>query len=406
VGLFFASFEHAYGAFASKHRLVALTADIEPVLLNAARTRFAPWGLFEDLPNDGANQFFNSSKEGDQFVCKIVDGKEHCGASDKGVDDKDLKTALDGVWFPMWVAKYMQKRREQFCYLSVIDSDMLFIQPVGRYLPDCGRMEASAVPPLKSDAAKSKGAEWPDWDVSFAAYGPELKVPWADNARKVGLTKNNFTRPNGGMVMVSLRDGRLAWFFTFRWAQVSNWLIQPSVGPEGLQDTFEKWATYLLEEFRGMDQASLALLLSSFDINRLPKLLGWGDECEVCSKAVDVNLNLVETDIPMVGGVQPVVRFRALPAHILNHPESMPGGKHSRDLLMVHLKGNWWRVALMKNTIQNGDATRRLEWNADSLMLYLLCLETWQVALPEESRLPRSLGTFSIQQGRPAFWDN
>merc|ERR1719424_1185697 len=51
-GPFFASFERAYGAAVTKHRLVALTSSVDPALLEVARKRFAPWGHFESLSHD------------------------------------------------------------------------------------------------------------------------------------------------------------------------------------------------------------------------------------------------------------------------------------------------------------------------------------------------------------------
>lgn len=141
---------------------------------------------------------------------------------------------------------------------------------------------------------------------------------------------------------------------------------------------WKMWQDELIDDFRGNDPAGLALLLSSYDTARLPSLLGW-KSCRVCSEPVEAHIGMYggEGNMP--------VRFRAFPARVLNHAESMQDGTFPNDLLIVHLKGTWWRIVL-SNGLQTTDATRTPAWNRDAMALHRLTFYEWQFALPPELR--------------------
>ncbi|CAJ1454181.1 unnamed protein product, partial [Effrenium voratum] len=80
-----------------------------------------------------------------------------------------------------------------------------------------------------------------------------------------------------------------------------------------------QWQALLVKEFRGNDQAGLALLVSSFRTDDLQYLLGW-ENCIICEESYPAQLRMY------AGEGDLTVRFRALPARILNHPEAMVDG--------------------------------------------------------------------------------
>jgi len=64
----------------------------------------------------------------------------------------------------------------------------------------------------------------------------------------------------------------------------------------------------------------------------------------------------------------------------------MPGGTFSEELLIVHLKGLWWRTMLPQGGTFFMDNHRRSAWNRDALLLHWLLYETWHFDLPPEAR--------------------
>lgn len=202
-GPFFASFERAYGpANVLKHRLVALTSNVDPRLLAAARKRFRPWGHFETLSQEDLRdgKAFTESHYGsaaewqdDALECgvELHPGQTGCKLSSESIDKRDMKTSLDSLWFPWRVAAYLRDHASGFCYAAVMDSDLLFVRPLGQFLPDCSLQNDIAIPAV-------------DWDVAFTVYDPKFRVPWADEPSKVGRTGKGFRRINCGVVLLSL----------------------------------------------------------------------------------------------------------------------------------------------------------------------------------------------------------
>mmetsp|Transcript_87476 Transcript_87476/g.282609 ORF Transcript_87476/g.282609 Transcript_87476/m.282609 type:complete len:558 (+) Transcript_87476:96-1769(+) len=385
-GPFFASFERAYGASARRHRLVAFVADVDEHLVEAARKRFSPWGQFESLKDGkidikgGSDQLFGGKAPGggtDMFVCKFKeDGTKMCLTDESS--KRDEQVAVDSLWFPWRIISYLKEHEADFCYAAVLDSDMLFVRPLGRFLPLCTKDDVAGNLPNGSHVGAS-------WDVAFTAYGPEFRVPWADDAAKVGRTKAGLTRINCGVVLLSLQrhELELARRFMAKWVHVSYQLLtggeRDNVDPESTS-VWKVWQEMLLDEFRGTDQAGLVLLVCSYKIEQLFELLGWGPgKCRVCEEDVEASLALFADELPLP------IRFRAFPAFSLNHPEAMVDGAFAPDLHIVHLKGLWWRAVLNQGLL-NRDATRSPNWHRDALALQRLVSETWQMALPLDIR--------------------
>lgn len=386
-GPLFASFERAYGAAAARHRIAAFYVDVDEGLLAAAKERFSPWLRVVALPQDakegmkgGSAKTYGKDTEGkgDNVKCMFAEGRvTSCRVQEEAQDNRDFKTMIDSLWFPWRIARYLKENADGFCYMAVMDSDVLFVNPLGHYLPDCSR---GAVLAGAGVGGHGGGA---DWDVAFTVYDEHLKVPWAEDPAKVGRTKNGLTRLNCGLVLVSLRDVLLARRFMSKWAHVSHQLLTAGEGSGEESDgvMWKIWQTQLEDDFRGNDQAGLVLLTTAYDTSRLESLLGWGPgACEVCSRSVEARLDLFQDELPLP------IRFRGLPARILNHPESMVDGVFPPGLRILHLKGLWWRMALGKGVLF-WDATRRPDWHRDALALQRLVSETWQLALRPEDKI-------------------
>mmetsp|Transcript_118565 Transcript_118565/g.382783 ORF Transcript_118565/g.382783 Transcript_118565/m.382783 type:complete len:562 (-) Transcript_118565:101-1786(-) len=377
-GPFLASFERAYGAAASQHRVVVFHVSIEPQMLEVAKERFSPWAhfqpLWQNLTGD-MDEHYNTTTTGnsDSMVCEWDGGRiKHCNITEDGLKHRGSKVSRNNYLFPFHVASYLAAHGQGFCYAVLIDSDTLFVRPIGRFLPKCELGEAAK--------------DQVDWDVAFTVYDPEFMVPWAEDPADVGRTARGFSRVNTGVILLNLLDPSLAQAFLPRWAEVTAWLTE--AGDEALGRTWvgedkrqwEVWHDELLVEFKGPNQAGLVLLVCSYRIGQLRSVLGWGSACGACSRPVEAQLELLADDPPLR------VRFRALPARILNHPESMPDGNFPPDLMVVHLKGLWWRNALPRGATFLTDDHRRSTWNRDSLALHRLLYETWHFALPPEAR--------------------
>ena len=68
--------------------------------------------------------------------------------------------------------------------------------------------------------------------------------------------------------------------------------------------------------------------------------------------------------------------MRFFPARCLNWAESTADGALPAEAHVVHLKGLWWRKLLEALAAEGSvrdyvTPTRRLEWNADALKLWL-----------------------------------
>jgi len=383
-GPFLASFERAYDAAALKHRVVIFTASVDPKMLQAAKSRFAPWVDFEPLPEEAGQDFAVAD---DNMVCEFEEGKiTVCNAVANSVTGRQNKVVRNNVMLPVHIEAYLKRgKATEFCYVVIIDSDTLFVRPLGAFLPDCTAESGWQV----------------DWEVGITVYDPDFHVPWAEDPAEAGRTSGGFSRINAGVVLISLAQPELALFFLHRWAQATSWL--QSGGEEGLEEgepwpdeakrVWQDWGQTLLREFKGPNQASLALLLCSYETERLPELLGWGSACEACQRGVEVKLKIFPEE------AETQLRMRALPARLLNHPESMRDGRFAPDLLVIHLKGMWWRNILPRGLTNLADSFRRSTWNRDSLALHWLLYDTWQLALPPEAR-HASLKALSPEDGR------
>jgi len=371
-GPFLASFERAYGASASRHRVVAFTADVDERLRDAAEKRFSPWARIEVLQKaqmslkGGSEQIYGKQAESqsENMACSMDGNRiKHCEMFKEALDSRDFRTMLDSLMFPWRITQYLKEHADGFCYAAIMDSDMLFVQPLGQYLPKC---------------ETGGGA---DWDVAFTVYDHKFKVPWADDPAAAGRTQHGLSRVNCGLVLLNLHDVTLAKRFLSKWVHVTHDMLTAGVGGDAEDyDQWRHWEEQLGKEFRGNDQAGLVLLLSGYDTTRLHSLLGWGPgACEVCETPVEVRLDAFQDEKPLP------VRFRAFPARVLNHPEAMEGGAFSEDLRIVHLKGLWWRLYLSKGML-TWDATRRPEWHAEAMALQGLSRMIWQMAVPEEAR--------------------
>lgn len=394
-GTFLASFERAYGSAAGSHRVVVFHASVDQGVLNAAKERFGPWAHFEALPRGDLvgeeKEHYDSQVTGnsDNMVCGYTDDKRlHCQVTEEGSQHRGEKVDRNNFWFPVHVSSYAKAHAsEGYCHLVLIDSDTLFVRPLGQFLPDCA-----------SDDPQQA------WDVGFTVYDPNFLVPWAETSAEVGRTRSGLTRLNTGVVLVRLHDPLLAEAFLLRWAQTTIWLS--SGGEEALgqkwegedKARWEVWREELVGELRAPAQAGLALLLCSYQTDRLPSLIGW-ETCSACTAPVTAQLDVFEGEVPTT------VRLRALPARMLNHPESMIRGSFPSDLLVVHLKGQWWRAVLPRGAAFFEDPHRKASWNRDAIGLHKLLYETWHAAVPPEVwpsdsfQLEMSPDTYSRLQG-------
>eukprot|EP00931_Biecheleriopsis_adriatica_P101518 TRINITY_DN76636_c0_g1_i1.p1 TRINITY_DN76636_c0_g1~~TRINITY_DN76636_c0_g1_i1.p1 ORF type:complete len:539 (-),score=97.93 TRINITY_DN76636_c0_g1_i1:47-1663(-) len=391
-GPLFASFERAYGAAVVKHRFVAFTLHVPLQTLESARKRFSPWGLFQNLTDyitdahidGGTEQHYGEQTEMDSgsIVCGKKHGVKMCEVPSYGQANRDKKTELDSLWFPNAVAAYLENESEGFKFAVLTDSDMLFVGPLGQY--------------LRANSEDAAGP--PDWDVAFTVYDPDFHVPWHDDPAEAGRTLGGYSRINCGVVLLNLENTNTVVRFMKKWTHVSGVLTEVHQAFVKDADVTEstrssaaanlsiwvKWQHELVEEFRGNDQAGLALLVSSYRTGDLKYLLGWGEQCLLCQESWTSQLKCY------TGEKELAVRFRALPARVLNHPEAMVDGAFPKDLLIVHMKGLWWRVAIGKGILTT-TATRDPSWARDALGLYKLVFETWQLGLPEEHRLQSTL---------------
>lgn len=414
-GPFLASFERAYGEEAQTHRLVTCTARVEQELVDIARRRFSPWALFEPLPRMG-NMHDDIETIYDTMDTCVPDDKGDCIVPEETLETRDTKTTMDSLWFPSFVADYLKDQGKEFRYAVIMDSDVLFVRKLGPFLAGgpvassdgvaeeeeahateyfAGAQDGVGHTSAIGDAADA-AASRADWDVAFTVYGPDFTAPWAADAAGVGRTHGGFTRVNCGVVLLSLRNVTLAQRFLRKWVHVSAMLTR---GGDGLsQEEGMPWEVFqgaLLEQFRGNDQAGLALLLCSYDLALLPEVLGWG-RCKVCRQPVKAELELFVGEDPLH------LRFLGLPARVLNHPEAMEDGVFPPGLRIVHLKGLWWRTVLSQGNLFTWDATRRAHWHRDALLLHRLVAGTWRAALSPEV-LARAAPLWPMLGGKTRF---
>lgn len=377
-GPLFASFERAYRGGAARHRLVALTMGVQPSILRLAEARFAPWLRFEAF--DAADETLKAAAEvqrdswkGAQVWCGAGEDEKCRPKALEGEAQKGLKIAMNAIKF-MWASGYLRDHAQGFQYSVLVDSDILFFRPLDHYLPDGGV----------------------DWDVAFCTLDTDLRTPWTEVAEEIGATERGYRRLHTDILLLSLRDVDLAGRYLHRLALVADtFLTAGAHRPHSEQQRWRRWQEELVHEFGGIAEAALALLLSSYNTASLATLLAWRD-CRVCSTTLEAHLALDGEESPMS------VRFRALPARALNHAESMLDGAFPEDLLIVHLKGTWWRVLLGSNLLAF-DTTRRPDWNRDALMLYSVCFSEWQFVLPPENRSGPAVVLYDVECKIPSW---
>merc|ERR1719221_1133622 len=110
------------------------------------------------------------------MVCELGEGRiKNCNVTEEGIIGRGAKVSRNNNWFPIHVAEYLQANRgEGFCYAVLIDSDTLFVRPLGPFLP-----------PFEPGARRTV-----DWDVAFTVYDPAFSAPWAKESSEVGRTQN------------------------------------------------------------------------------------------------------------------------------------------------------------------------------------------------------------------------
>lgn len=397
---FLASFERAYGAHAVKHRLLVFVTDVPEWMVQLAAARFGPWCWFERLGPVSASVYGEDAPNSGTFLCGVEgDGQVHCEVDNELTRQRKTKVDFRDTLLQSGIIQHLEQHDGRFCYAVFIDSDTLFVRPIGDFLPPCGLEEHS----FSRDEATQQPANGVDWDVAITAYDEHFVVPWSGDTASVARTRGGLIRINGGVVLVSLRRVELAKRFLRTWANVAVWLDtggeEPLAGVEWSLDERARWRHWrdgINAEFRGPSQASLVLLLCSFETAQLPELLGWGS-CRACAETVEAQIQL-RWDEPVLP-----VRFRAFPARQLNHPESMPNlGAFAPELRIVHLKGFWWRQVLDNHALFLVDEFRRTDWNRDALMLHYQLYETWAQELPVERRARKDArGIFFGPDGQP-----
>ncbi|CAJ1351683.1 unnamed protein product [Effrenium voratum] len=327
-------------------------------------------------PDGGTEQHYgeDSETESGAITCfRTSKGRLACNVPEHGQETRDTKTQLDSLWFPQAVAAYLDGHGKNFDFAVLMDSDTLFVGLV----PSNEFSDGTACP----------------------VFQTAMKVPWSDNPAEAGWqelpgvgsqseTPKGYARINCGVVLLNLADPSLA---ARTWdvdtcravltevdaarrrlqglrhvSAVMMELHQAVSSTDGSSELAVKdavysaaarnltlwlqWQALLVKEFRGNDQAGLALLVSSFRTDDLQYLLGW-ENCIICEESYPAQLRMY------AGEGDLTVRFRALPARILNHPEAMVDGTFPPELRVVHLKGLWWRMAVGKGVLTS-TATR------------------------------------------------
>jgi len=278
-GPFFASFERAYGAAAAGHRVVAFTANVQPRVLEAARERFKPWGKFDPFVLEGPHYPLHDDNAEATYGmrCNRAEGEEKRCFIRKGAFVNNLKSGANVVIRFRQAASYIAEHGNDFQFVAIMDSDMLFVQPLDDFLfgPATSELRAECMPGATCEDARQARVPEDSWDLAFTAYGSDLAVPWAEAPERVGRTKSGFRRINSGMVLLRPRDPALASRFLSRWARVSELLLTAGMSaPESDRALWRGWQDQLVGEFDGNDQAALVLLLCSYATERLGSSAG------------------------------------------------------------------------------------------------------------------------------------
>lgn len=371
------SFERVYGASgATRHRIVVFTKTVKGSQLQQAQARFGHFTEFISDASDGGmpgepdtSQEWSIFKDRLDLVCAPSgpEGQMNCKASGYDEQMRNVRTTFDSVVFPLRAAKQMRAIRKEpdgmrFCYFALIDSDMLFVRPLDIFLPDCG--------------SGFEAAPAVDWHAAFTYYDKQFSVPWADSAEAVARTPAGLVRLNCGVALFSLHEPEVVNEFLQQWAGLSEDILKRALAGDRRSAAF-------LEEFRGPDQTALAFLLVSLDLTRLSEVLGW-DSCSFCGQTIEAMMPFPETRKSSTGMEKPMgIRMHGFLARQLNYAESMPCGRFSRDIHIVHLKGLWWRQVLHTGALNLIEPTRRIEWNRDTWEYHQELYREVQISKPD-----------------------
>ena len=361
---FLASFRMVYGGLLHGwHTMRVWTVGVGAQQLQHARDLFAPAGVeFEESSSEELHRRFveeyGRSADVDYLSEEIgspgLDGRTGCFGCqgfectcDPGAHDE--KVVFNNIYFLQWVISQFEaaSQNEGYQYMVFIDSDMLFLQDLGRFLP--------------------REPETTDWEYAFTIYDKDHEVPWGSN-EEVAKTRNGFVRINSGVQLFRYTEGvRL---FLSNLLKITRIFMRYG---ETKQLAEETW---FLEEFRALNQAAIAWFVGSANLLY--------NDCLVCWPRT------ISFDSVSATGEQFSLSAQGLPARFINQAESVTDGLLSREVHMVHLKGLWWRVLIL-NATAHSTATRCFAWNTGAYDLWKSLYLAWR---------PELVVTTSVHQGQ------
>ena len=348
---FLASYRMVYGGLPKGwHAMRVWTVGVEASQLQHAKDLFSSAGVefeessFEELHRRFAEEHGSLgvdylSEDMGSMGPSGIDGRtgcfecrdSHCNC-DPGVHDE--KVVFNNIYFLQWVAaQFEATRNSDFQYMVFIDSDMLFVQDLGRFLP--------------------RSPDSTDWEYAFTVYDRHHEVPWGSN-EDVAKTRNGFVRINAGVQL--FRYTRGVSLYLANLLKITRIFMHYG---ETKQLPDETW---FVEEFKGLSQAAIAWFIGSSNL--------LFEDCLVCSRTI--SFDSVSAGEPFS------LKAQGLPARFLNQAESLGDGLSlSGDTHMVHLKGLWWRVLIL-NATAHSTATRCLVWNAAAYELWKSLYLAWR----------------------------
>ncbi|CAE7713818.1 unnamed protein product [Symbiodinium sp. CCMP2456] len=360
---FLGSYRMVYGGFPSGwHSMRVWTIDVDASHLNRAKALFA--GVhFEESSFEVLYRRFAGSglevflREEDQD--KTDDSRTGCFECQLGSTEfcdcdprvRDEKVMFNNIFFLEWVlSQVKQTEGLGFRYVVVIDSDMLFVQQLARFLP-------------REPAA--------EWEYAFTFYDRQHRVPWGSN-EEVAKTRNAHVRINSGVQIFRYTDGAKAFLNTLLRAT----LAAVDAGHVHSERDFPK---EVLREFKAPGQAAIAWIVG------LQNLLF--EDCLVCWPEI------ISVEIEVSQHEKLAMKIQGLPARFLNQAESVGEGSLGPDTHMVHLKGLWWRLLLLNGTAHS-TATRCLGWNSGAYQLWATLYLAWQPQHVVSAHVRRGRGDF------------
>ena len=342
------------------HTMRVWTVGVDASRLRQAKDMFSSAGVeFEESSSQELHQQFLKEQGRDSEINYLredlnlpgVDGRTGCleckgsiCACDPGAHDE--KVVFNNVYFLQWViAQFEGTQDAGFEYMVFIDSDMLFLRDLSRFLPR---------------------EQLTQWEYAFTIYDQHHEVPWASN-EEVARTRNGFVRINAGVQLFRYTKG--ARLYLRNLLEITRMFVRHGEMRE--QDD----GIHFLEEFKGLSQAAIAWFVGSSNL-----LFG---DCLVCWPEA-INFTSVST-----GGEPFTLAAQGLPARFLNQAESVADGVLNGDTHLVHLKGLWWRVLLL-NATAHSTATRCFVWNAAAYELWKSLYLAWRPELVIHTRIHAS----------------